>query len=315
MIPAIEAHGHRGARGLRPENTLPSFAHALEVGVDALELDVALTADGAVVATHDAHISPFTCRDTAPHEPDDPRFPYVGRPISQLTLGQVATLDCGMTLPGGEPDRFAHTQVPVPGARMPTLAEVAELLVRYDAATVRLTVELKSDPTGADPSPDPAELAERVAEVLAAHDLAERVTLQSFDWRVLPHAARAMPEATRAALVDPATTGPGSPWLAGADPSAYDDGPAGLVAAAAGIGAHRLAPEHTMVDAALVTAARERGMPVVVWTVNDPAEMHALIEVGVDGVITDYPDRLRAVMAARGMPLPPCHPDPCLVAA
>lgn len=314
MIPAIEAHGHRGARGLRPENTLPSFAHAIEVGVDALELDVTLTADGAVVATHDAHISPFTCRDTAPHEPGDPRFPYVGRPVSQLTLGQVATLDCGMTLPGGEPDRFAHTQVPVPGARMPTLAEVADLLLRYDARTVRLTIEAKTDPTAECPSPDPAELAGRVAEVLAAYDLTGRVTVQSFDWRVLPHAARAMPEAIRAALADPATTGPGSPWLAGADPSARGDGPAGLVAAAAGIGAHRLAPEHTMVDADLVAAARARAMPVVVWTVNDPAEMHALIAAGVDGVITDYPDRLRAVMAARGMPLPPSYPDPYLTA-
>lgn len=312
MIPTIEAHGHRGARGLRPENTLPSFAHAIEVGVDSLELDVALTADGAVVATHDPHISPFTCRDTAPHVSGDPEFPYVGRPVTRLTLGRVKTLDCGMALPGGEPDRFAHTQVPVPGTRMPTLAEVAELLLRYDATTVRLTIELKTDPTGAHETPDPAELTSRVAEVLSAYDLTTRATVQSFDWQVLAHAAVDMPPAVRAALVDATTSAPGTPWLAGLDPLEFDGD---IVAAAAEAGAHRLAPEHVMVDDELVRRAHAHGMPVIVWTVNDEPGMHRMIEAGVDGVITDYPDRLRAVMAGRGMPLPTRYPDPYLISA
>jgi glycerophosphoryl diester phosphodiesterase len=310
VIPTIEAHGHRGARGLRPENTLPSFAHAIELGVDSLELDVALTADNAVVATHDPHISPFTCRDTAPHETGDPHFPYVGRPVTQLTLGRVKTLDCGMALPGGEPDKFAHTQVPVPGTRMPTLAEVCELLLRYGAATVRLTIELKTDPTGAHETPDPAELSARVAEILAAYDMTDRATVQSFDWRALWHAAVDMPSATRAALVDRSTSTAGTPWLAGLDPAEFGGD---VVATAAESGAHRLAPDHAMVDADLVRAAHAREMPVIVWTVNDESCMHRMIEAGVDGVITDYPDRLRDVMAARGMPLPSRYPDPYLV--
>ena len=312
MIAAIEAHGHRGARGLRPENTIPAFAHALEVGVDALELDVTLSADGAVMTTHDPHISPFTCRDTAPYGPGDPDFPYVGRPVSRLTLGMLKTLDCGMALPGGEPDKFAHTQVPVPGARMPTLAEVAELLRRYAAHTVRLTIELKTDPTGAHETPDPAELTARVAETLIAHDLAARVTVQSFDWRVLRHAATALPEATLAALVERTTTRPGTPWLAGLDPVDFGGD---VSAAAAAVGAHRIAPDQHMVDPTLVAAARAHAMPVIVWTVNTEAEMHRMIEAGVDGIITDYPDRLRTVMAAHAMPLPRAYPDPYLVPA
>lgn len=309
---AIEAHGHRGARGLRPENTLPSFAHALEVGVDALELDVTMSADGVVVTTHDPHISPFTCRDTAPYGPDDPHFPYVGRPVAHLSLGMLKTLDCGMALPGGEPDKFVHTQVPVPGARMPTLAEVAKLLRRYGADTVRLTVELKTDPTGAHETPDPAELTGRVAETLARHDLTDRVTVQSFDWRVLRHAARELPDAIRAALVERLTVRPGTPWLAGLDPAAFGGD---IVATAAEVAAHRLAPEQAMVDDGLVAAARARGMPVIVWTVNTEDDMRRMIEAGVDGIITDYPDRLRTVMEAHGMPLPRAYPDPYLVPA
>lgn len=309
---AIEAHGHRGARGLRPENTLPAFAHALEVGVDALELDVTLSADGVVVATHDPHISPYTCRDTAPHGPDDPHFPYVGRPVSRLTVGRLKTLDCGVARPGGEPDHFAHTQLPVPGARMPTLAEVAKLLRRYDARSVRLTVELKTDPTGTHETPHPDELTGRVAETLAAHGLTDRVTVQSFDWRVLRRAAIDLPDATRAALVERKSLRSCSPWLAGLDPADFGGDPA---AAAAEIGAHRLAPDQAMVDADLVASARSRGMPVIVWTVNTEPDMHRMIEAGVDGIITDYPDRLRTVMAAHGMPLPPAYPDPYLIPA
>lgn len=313
MIAAIEAHGHRGARGLRPENTIPSFAHALEVGVDALELDVTLSADGVVVTTHDPQISRFTCRDTAPPGPDDPHFPYVGRPVSQLTLGMLRTLDCGTTArPGGEPDKFAHTQVPVPGARMPTLAEVAKLVRRYGARTVRLTVELKTDPSGTHETPDPAVLTGRVADVLARYDLAARATVQSFDWRVLPYAAKELPDAIRAALVERRSVLPGTPWLAGLDP---DDFGGDVVAAAAAIGAHRIAPHHPMVDAGLVAAARAHGMPLIVWTVNAENDMHRMIEAGVDGIITDYPDRLRTVMAAHGMPLPRAYPDPYLVPA
>lgn len=312
MIAAIEAHGHRGARGLRPENTLPAFAHALEVGVDALELDVTLSADGVVVATHDPHISPFTCRDTAPHGPDDPHFPYVGRPVSRLTLGMLKTLDCGVVRPGGEPDKFAHTQVPVPGARMPTLAEVAKLLRRYGAHTVRLTVELKTDPSGTHETPDPAELTARVAETLAAHDLTDRVTVQSFDWRVLRHAATALPEATRAALVERKTIAPGTPWLAGLDPA---DFAGDISATAAAAGAHRIAPDQAMIESGLLTTASTHGLPVIVWTVNTEPDMHRMIEAGVNGIITDYPDRLRRVMTAHAMPLPQAYPDPYLIPA
>ena len=123
-----EIHGHRGARGLRPENTLPGFAHALELGVHALELDVALTADRRLVLTHDLTVSSVTSADTRPVFPDDPVFPYVGKPISELTLAQLRTLECGVRVPRHPDDLFALTQVPMPDTRMPTLGAVLGLL-------------------------------------------------------------------------------------------------------------------------------------------------------------------------------------------
>lgn len=306
--PGIETHGHRGARGLRPENTLPAFSHALHIGVHGLELDVTLSADGAVVTTHDPYVSPFTCHDTAPHEADDPHFPYVGRAVADLTLGRLKTLDCGRRMrPGGDSDAFAHTQLPVPGARMPTLDEVIGLLHRRAADTVRLTVELKTDPTHPNTTAAPDTLTARVADVLDAHDMAHRSTVQSFDWRILAHAADRLPAATRAALLDATTWYPGSPWLAGFDPAGPGDAPAARAAAA---GAHRLAPEHVLVDAATVIAAHRHGLDVVGWTVNAESDMRTMIDHGVDGIITDYPDRLRAVLATRGLPLPVSYPEP-----
>ena len=103
-----EIHGHRGARALRPENTLPGLACALAIGVDAIEFDVTLTADGGLILAHDLVVSAETTLDTAPATEGDPDFPYVGRPWTALTLSQIATLDAGgrrpVTIPAAEAD-------------------------------------------------------------------------------------------------------------------------------------------------------------------------------------------------------------------
>src|SRR5512139_1206549 len=152
----LEAHGHRGARGLRPENTLPGFTHALELGVDAIELDVGLTADGVVIVNHDQVLSAVTCCDTVAAWPGDPGFPYVGRPIRELTLAQIRTVEAGVRRAdhrggggegdGGDGDEFLLTQLPIPGTRLPTLSEVCALVTVYDSEGITLAVEVKTDP-------------------------------------------------------------------------------------------------------------------------------------------------------------------------
>jgi glycerophosphoryl diester phosphodiesterase len=291
----VEAHGHRGARGLRPENTLPGFQHALRLGVDAVELDVGLTADGVVVVHHDQALSPLTTADQGPATPGDPGYPYVGRPLRELTLAQIKTVDAGVRRlrPGQDADPFVLTQLPIPGTPVPTLAEVCGLL--REAGDVRAAVELKTDPSWPDHAI--ARFVAAVAEVLDGHGLTARARLLAFDWRVLLAARRYAPEAGRVALVERATLADGTAWLAGLSP----DDPA---AAAVAVGATVVSPEHWLVTPELVHAVHGLGRPIAVWTVNEPADMARFIEYGVDAIVTDYPDRLRGVMADYGLPLP-----------
>ncbi|MFI6515208.1 glycerophosphodiester phosphodiesterase family protein [Spirillospora sp. NPDC050679] len=297
----VEIHGHRGARGLRPENTLPGFAHALALGVDAVELDVGMTADGAVVLGHDQVLSPVNVADTAPAAAGDPLFPYVGRAIAELTLAQFRTLDAGVRRPLSDDDPFVLTQLPLPGTAPATLDEACALLGA--APGVRLAVELKTDPGW----PDAAvrRFTEAVADVLAAHGLTPRGRLLAFDWRVLVAAREYAPALGRVALVERKTLVPGTGWLAGR-------APLDPAAAALEIGATALSPEHHITTPELVARAHTLALPVAVWTVNDPAEMARFIGHGADAVVTDYPDRLRAVMAAEGLPLPAPFRSPAL---
>ncbi|MBG0820196.1 glycerophosphodiester phosphodiesterase [Planomonospora sp. ID91781] len=294
-----EIHGHRGARGLRPENTLPGLAHALELGVDALEFDVALTADRRLVLTHDLTVSPVTSADTGPARAGDPLFPYVGRPVGALTLAQLRTLECGVRLPLRPDDRFAATQVPVPHTRMPTLGAVLGLVDAYGADGVRLHVELKSDPTRPDLTPDPREFTELVVAELDRHDRLDGAAILSFDWRILRIARELAPAARRYALIELDTLE--SVWL---DGLLLSDFGGDVPAAAAAAGGTAVSPEHVMVDEEFMRRAAAAGLPVVPWTVNEPDRAAALLDLGAAGLVTDYPDRMRALWAGRGLPLP-----------
>ncbi|MFC0038400.1 glycerophosphodiester phosphodiesterase family protein [Actinomadura rayongensis] len=296
----VEIHGHRGARGLRPENTLPGFVHALDLGVDAVELDVGMTADGVVVLNHDQVLSAVNLADTGPAVPGDPLFPYVGRALGDLTLAQVRTLDASARRPvAGTADPFALTQRAVPGTGLPTLAEACALL--GPSGRVELAVELKTDPDW--PEARVRRFTAAVADVLAAHDLTSRSRLLAFDWRVLAAAAHCAPSLGRVALIERKTLRPGTRWLAGLPP-------ADPVGAALAIGATVLSPERHLTTPALLADAHAVALPVAVWTVNDPAEMAWLTRLGADAIVTDYPDRLRAVLKALNHPLPSPTPVP-----
>ncbi|MEV0594442.1 glycerophosphodiester phosphodiesterase family protein [Nonomuraea cavernae] len=289
----VEIHGHRGARGLWPENTLPGLSRTMELGVDALELDVALTADRRLVLTHDLTVSAVTSADTRPAKPDDPHFPYVGKPINSLTLAQLRMLDVGTRLPRHPDDPFALTQVTLPETRMPTLGAVLGLVNAYEAESVRLHVELKSDPTRPELTPDPELFTELVVDELDRHERLGNVALLSFDWRIIAHAATMAPGTRRFALIELDTLH----WHEGLG----DDIPA----AAREAGATTLSPEHVMVDDLLMEQAAAAGLDVAVWTVNDTGLAARMLDLGVSGVVTDYPDRMRELWRERGLALPP----------
>ncbi|GIJ12989.1 glycerophosphodiester phosphodiesterase family protein [Micromonospora andamanensis] len=316
----FDLQAHRGGLGLRVESSLASFGNALQLGVSTLELDVQITEDGRAVVTHDRRVSATKCVDTAPVVPGDPEFPYVGKYLNTLSLAQVRTLDCGSrTLP----DRPG--QLAVPGARMPLLSEVFALVKRYRADDVTLNVETKVE-AGAPSETAPREQFVQVtAKEIRAAGLLRQVTIQSFDWGALRRMRQVEPRLPLVALTnyDFLQVGqPGaSPWLGGLD---IDDFGGDPIRAIRSLGVTAFSPVHgfpqngTVTDPGyrpyvtreLVTHAHRNGIRVIPWTVNDVPTMAKLIDDGVDGIITDYPDRLRTLLTDRGYRLPRAYASP-----
>ncbi|WP_139984368.1 glycerophosphodiester phosphodiesterase family protein [Nocardioides litoris] len=311
---AFDVQAHRGGLGLTTESSLAGFTRALELGVSTLELDVQVTEDGQAVVTHDRRTNPQVCRDTAPAEPGDPEFPYVGRYVNTLSLAQLRTLDCGSVQKPGYPQ-----QQTVPGSRMTLLSEVLDLVQAYDADDVDLNVEPKVE-AGAPSETAPREqFVQVVAEEVREAGIADQVTIQSFDWGVLRRMQQVFPQLPTIALTnhDFLQVGrPGaSPWLGGLD---ADDFGGDLVAMATELGVEAISPVHGFpqdgavgdadytpyVDRRMVRDAHRAGLEVVPWTVDDPETMRRLVRLGVDGLITDHPDRLRTVLRQEHRRLP-----------
>lgn len=303
----FDLQAHRGGRGETTEESLRAFAKALEVGVTTLEFDIVITGDGQPLVWHDPVIEATKCTDTAPAFAGDPQFPYVGQFTHDLTLEQIRTLDCGKLLAA-----FPSAEV-VSGNKIATLPEVFDLTDAY-RADVRYNIETKVEAAEPDTSASPQEFVDAILAAVRAAGKVEQVEIQSFDWRTLPLVAAAEPAIPLVALWDETTYVPDSPWLAGVDPAVVPDPIAGALI----VGADILSPGYSVptgltpsdpdfrlvADREFVTRAHDAGLRVIPWTINDPAVMHAQIDAGADGIITDYPTRLRAVMAERGLPLP-----------
>ncbi|QUF01839.1 glycerophosphodiester phosphodiesterase [Actinosynnema pretiosum subsp. pretiosum] len=306
----FDLQAHRGGIGLTVESTLAAFAKALEVGVTTLELDVQITRDGREVVTHDRRTNPAKCVDTAPARPGDPEFPYAGKYVKDLDFAQVRTLDCGSRRSAQHPDQELS-----PGARMPTLAEVFALARRYRAHDVRFNVETKVEAAAPHETAPREQFVDVTWREIRRSGFERDVTIQSFDWGTLMLWRKVAPRLPVIALTQPEFLAPGSPWTGGLDLADFGGSPA---RAARSFGASALSPVHgnpqngkvgdpdyvPFTTGALVEDAHRNGLEVIPWTVNDPATMRKLIRDGVDGLITDYPDRLRAVLEDLGYRLP-----------
>ncbi|WP_346926390.1 glycerophosphodiester phosphodiesterase family protein [uncultured Arthrobacter sp.] len=310
----FDLQAHRGGIGLTVESTLASFAKGLETGVSTLELDLQITKDGREVITHDRKISARKCADTAPVSPNDPQFPYVGKYVKDLTFAQVRSLDCGsLTQP-----QFPGQQA-APGAKMPTLAEVFALADSYRASQVKFNIETKVEAGAPEETAPREQFVEVALREISKANMKHRVSVQSFDWGALRLVQQRDPQIPTVALTNKdflqAGQPGGSPWLGGIDADDFDGD---LVAAAASLGFAAVSPVHgtpqngavtdpgyvPYVTPDMVQRAHAAGMQVIPWTVDDKPTMRALIAAGVDGIITDYPDRLREVMAESGLKLP-----------
>ncbi len=292
---AFDLQGHRGARGLAPENTLAGFRRALELGVNTLELDLGMTRDGVVVVHHDQRLNPAIARDEQGRWISEP-----GAPLVSLTLAELRLHDVGRLRPDTPYAQRWPQQVPVDGERIPTLDEVFALAHAQGAKAVRFNIETKLTPLEPALAAAPEPFARAVVEVVRRHGVAARTTVQSFDWRTLREVHRLAPEIATAALTvrqswldnlsDPR-------WTGGLRLADHGGSVPRLVKAA---GASVWSPFHEELDAVALHEARALGLGIVPWTVNEPAAIERMLSLGVDGLITDHPERVREALARRG---------------
>ena len=276
------------------------------MGVDTLELDMDVTKDGVIVVSHDRWLSPDLARDTNGAYVAPPGTPYI-----QLTLAQVKSYDVGVIRPGSDYAKQFPDQLSVPGTPIPTLAEVFALVRKSGNTHVRLNIETKLNPLIPDDAPDPDRFVTLVLDLLKRENFADRVMVQSFDWRTLQLVQKRAPKIPTVYLTSQAPFFANvfpekpSPWRAGFDPVRFGGSvPAAIKAA----GGKIWSPYYGDVDKAKMDEAHALGLQVIVWTVNDPKPMADLIDLGVDGIISDRPDILRTVAAEKGVALPKATP-------
>ena len=278
-----------------PENTLPAFTRALEIGVTTLELDCAITRDGVVVVSHDPALNPEITRDEAGRW-----LGATGPAIASLTYDQLQRYDVGRIRPGSDyARRFPHQQA-VDGTRIPRLADVFALTRRLGNDAVRFNIETKISPLKPGETATPDAFVRALLHVIREAKMERRVTIQSFDWRTLQIAQKEAPEiptaylsAQRASPNNIQTEAASSPWTAGLHPSRFDGSVPRMVQAAGG---RIWSPYHGDLTVDSLKEAHALGLSVVPWTVNNEIDMRRLVAWGVDGLISDYPDRLRRVI-------------------
>lgn len=278
---AFDLQGHRGARGLAPENTLPGFAAALAAGVDTLELDVGVTRDGVVVVHHDRRLNPDIARG-----PDGRWIEAPAPLLRELRFDELQRYDVGRLRPGSAYANLYPEQQPADGARVPRLADVFALVRKAGNTQVRFNIETKISPAAPEETLAPAPFARAVVAEIRAAGLAARASVQSFDWRTLQEVERIAPEIATVYL------------------TGRRRGDASQPKAVHAAGGRTWSPNYEELDSATLIEARKLELKVVPWTVNEPGYIERFLDLGVDGLITDYPERVRAELARRGLPLP-----------
>ncbi|MFZ5691553.1 MAG: glycerophosphodiester phosphodiesterase [Pseudomonadota bacterium] len=303
----FDLQGHRGARGLAPENTIIGFETALKIGVTTLELDTAMTKDNVLVVSHDSYLNPDHTRG-----PDGEFLKAQGPAIRSLSFDELQRYDVGRIKPGTAYAARFPMQKGADGVRIPKLTDVFDLVQRNGADHIRFNIETKLTPTSGADTPDPETFATALVKAIRDAGLTKRTSIQSFDWRTLMVAKRIAPEIERVCLTIQSPgednirrnlPGP-SPWTAGLDIDDFGGSVPRLVKAA---DCQVWSPYFRNLTAAQVKEAHDLGLKVIPWTVNEMADLELMYQTGIDGIISDYPDRARAALP-KGIAAPmPVH--------
>ncbi len=272
----FDTQGHRGFTGRFPENTIPGFKAAIDTGVATLELDVVMSKDGNVVVSHDLVMLKSLClAPTGKPLKDDSKVLY------KLRYAAIVDYDCGSL---GNPNFPEQKKIK---AYKPLLSEVINMTNEYTAKNnlpeMKFNIEIKSSPKGDGVlHPKPSVYAEAVYDILKLYEVEDRATLQSFDTRVLQYLERTECEVPLGLLVDNKLGVEKNLELLGFDPDIYSC-------------------DFKLLTKEELQVANDLGLDVVPWTVNKKEDMERLIDWGVDGIITDFPDLLMKVVKAKGV--------------
>lgn len=263
--PNIEVQGHRGCRGLLPENTLPAFAKAIKLGVHTLELDLAVSKDGIVVVSHEPYMSKTICLMPDGSEISESQGQEFN--LFNLTFEEIQAFDCGSKVH----PRFLQQQL-LKTAK-PSLAQVFEF-AEVQNPTIKYNIEIKAHPDYDNVyTPNPQEFVRLVLEQINKYKVFNRTNLQSFDLRVLEEIKRQAPSMPVAVLIE-------------------EDEAIWTKTKSLSFSPEIISPYFKLLDAETVRNLKAENFKVIPWTVNDIQDMQQMIDFGVDAIITDYPDRL-----------------------
>lgn len=265
----IDWQGHRGARGILPENTIPAFLEALKYPIKTLELDVVISKDQQVVVSHEPWLSPEICVQpdgAAIPESEPPAFP-----ILSMDYAEIKNFNCGQ-----QASRFPEQKAME--VAKPLLSDMIDAVENYcreqDRDLPYYNIEIKSRPEWDNElTPVPEEFAALLLAVLTEKGITDRTCIQSFDVRSLEAVHRQAPDMTTAYLIEGAGSVASKMEKLSFTPIIYS-------------------PYYKLLTEAVVSEIHERGMQVIPWTVNDTETMRQLLTMGVDGIITDYPNRI-----------------------
>jgi len=269
----IDIQGHRGARGLLPENTIPAFIRAIDEGVTTLELDVVITKDKQVLVSHEPYMSSLICSkpDGSPVKSGESK----GLNIYEMTYEEAKSYDCGSR---GNPRFGQQKKMAVAKPLLKTVIETVEkYLDENNLPKLGYNIEIKSSEKGDDVyHPGVGEFSKLVYELTTDMLSKDRFTIQSFDFRVLKHWHEAYPDIMLVALIENAKGVESNLNSLGFIPEIYS-------------------PNHRLLNKRMVELCHSKSMKVIPWTVNELGAMERLVKMGVDGIITDRPDRAKAL--------------------
>ena len=282
----IKIYGHRGARGDLPENTLESFKYLFENNIHAYETDILISKDFIPVITHNFRLDPSYTKDINDNWIEDENIKII-----DLTYDQISQFDVGTLNKLSRYGRKFINQKSLENQKIPKLSDLLKLTSDNIVENLLINLEIKSTPVEKSLTPEPNEMVKIIIDEVSRSNLEDRIIYSSFDWRVLREIKERDPKIPRAYLTS-SVKGKiydKSPWL---DFTPLHNGVElpELIKALGGSAWH---PNYKDVNKEIVQISHDKGLPVNVWTVNKENDMLRMIDYGVDGIMTDYPLKLK----------------------